>query len=152
MSRYFNAIEARCKDGTYVPPEYVANFERIASQGDVIREMHGGPVFVVSGYRTPIWNKGAKESEHLTASALDIRPWIEDWYGCSEAAKRTIVREFYKLTLKLLEKGALPLVGGIGYYPGKWIHIDTRIRKSNGDLAWFASARKVHLTDFSLIA
>lgn len=152
MARYFNAIEAMCKDGTYVPPEYLGNFETVASQADVLREFHGSSVKVVSGYRTPKWNKGADASQHLTASALDIRPDIVNWFKLPLAARTMHVREFYILAISLLRKGALPLVGGIGYYPAKWIHIDVRAKKSNGGLAWFAEARRAHLEPGALIA
>lgn len=144
MSRYFNAIEAKCKDGTFVPPEYLKNFERIASQADVIREMHGSAVEVVSGYRTPAWNKGAKESQHLTASALDLRPFVIDWGKLDNVLRLQHVEEFYKLILILLRKNALPLIGGVGYYPGKWVHIDCRARKPSGVLYAFASSVPGH--------
>lgn len=151
MSKYFNAIEAACHDGTYVPPEYLGNFDRVASQADIIRQFHGGPVLIVSGYRTPAWNKGAKDSQHLTASALDIRPVVAEWEKLPAQARTLHVREFYLLILGLLRKGALPLVGGIGYYSAKWVHIDVREKKTNGDLAWFAEARKEHLDSAAIV-
>ncbi len=147
MARYFNAIEAMCKDGTYVPPEYLDNFEAVASQADIIRQMHGSAVTIVSGYRTASWNKGAKESQHLTASALDIRP-ADGWKKAGQAIREKVVRDFYSLILSLLRKDALPLLGGIGYYPGKWVHIDVRAKKTNGQLAWFASSSPEDLKVF----
>lgn len=147
MARYFNAIEARCKDakGTYVPPQYLDNFERVACQADEIREALKRALFVVSGYRTPEYNKGASESMHLTASALDLRPSIKDWYELPEQARRVHVRELYLLILELIRAGKLKGIGGVGYYPGKFVHIDIRPRKPNGRLYWFGKARHGHL-------
>ena len=75
-SKYFKLQEFNCNDGTPVPEEYYENVQDLMDNLDVIREHFGYPINVNSGYRTPDYNKaigGAKNSQHLTASAADIR-------------------------------------------------------------------------------
>ncbi len=75
-SKYFKIEEFACKDGTQVPEEYYDNVQELMDNLDVLREHLGYPIVINSGYRTPEYNKsvgGAKKSQHLTASAADIR-------------------------------------------------------------------------------
>ena len=77
-SVHFKLEEFHCKDGTPVPEEYYNNVQELMDNLEVIREHFGGiyPIRINSGYRTPEYNKsvgGASKSQHLTASAADIR-------------------------------------------------------------------------------
>ncbi len=75
-SKYFNIEEFACKDGTQVPEEYYDNVQELMDNLDVLRDHLGYPIVINSGYRTAEYNKsvgGAKKSQHLTASAADIR-------------------------------------------------------------------------------
>ena len=76
QSKYFKIEEFACKDGTKVPEEYYDNVQELMDNLDILREHLGYPIIINSGYRTPEYNKsvgGAKKSQHLTASAADIR-------------------------------------------------------------------------------
>lgn len=75
-SKYFKLSEFHCGDGTRVPEEYYDNVQELMDNLDVLREHLGYPITINSGYRTAEYNKsvgGAKKSQHLTASAADIR-------------------------------------------------------------------------------
>lgn len=72
-------------DELYPPPSGMAsNVEQTARVADRIREQWGGPVRVVSGYRTPVYNDlirnndsghiGAEDSQHMYFRALDLQP------------------------------------------------------------------------------
>jgi len=69
------------------------------------------PIVVHSGYRTPQTNArtegAAKESYHMFGKAVDFHvPGVDMAY--------------------LANVGwACPISGGIGYYPGGWVHLDT---------------------------
>ena len=77
-SKHFKLKEFACKDGTPVPEEFYGNVQELMNNLEIIREHFGGlyPIRINSGYRTPEYNKkvgGAAKSQHLTASAADIR-------------------------------------------------------------------------------
>jgi len=77
-SKNFKLEEFACNDGTPVPEEFYDNVQELMDNLEVIREHFEGlyPIRINSGYRTPAYNKsvgGAKNSQHLTASAADIR-------------------------------------------------------------------------------
>ena len=75
-SKYFKIEEFTCKDGTQVSEEYYDNVQELMDNLDVLREHLGYPIVINSGYRTAEYNKsvgGAKKSQHLTASAADIK-------------------------------------------------------------------------------
>jgi len=76
QSKYFKLSEFNCNDGTKVPEEYYDNVQELMNNLDVLREHLGFPIIINSAYRSPEYNKsvgGAKNSQHLTASAADIR-------------------------------------------------------------------------------
>lgn len=139
MSAHFSLRELRCKDGTDVPPEFIANAEALMSQLELIRAADGRPIEVVSGYRTEAWNKGrgVSGSRHLRALAADIRPIIKvagvrvPW--SLVVGKARIIREFHEMILRMCQEDELKLIGGVGVYPG-WVHCDIR-PKPDGHLA-----------------
>lgn len=76
LTRNFNLVEFRCKDGAPVPDKYLCNVRVLATNLQVIRAKIGQPLVIVSGYRTPEHNRtcgGATNSYHLSAQAADIR-------------------------------------------------------------------------------
>lgn len=77
QSEHFRISEFRCKDGTKVPGQYYGNLQRVMALLEQIRTACGnGKITIVSGYRTLAHNQkcgGAPKSQHLTASAADIR-------------------------------------------------------------------------------
>lgn len=149
-ARWFDVWEFRCHDGTDVPAQLVdTNFAALVSQLDVLRDDLGGPIEVVSGYRTPSYNHaigGAAESQHMRALAADVRPVIireghrVRWDFLHKTERLDVIKRFLERVERLLEAQRLPLVGGLGLYPGKWLHIDVRPRPSDGHIArWFGT-------------
>jgi uncharacterized protein YcbK (DUF882 family) len=115
LSPYFLSEEFSCHDGTDVPDELMPNLERLVAVLDAIRLRWGGPLSILSGYRTPDYNRrigGAKASTHMTAEGADIIP-----------GRGFEVKELHDLILHVYRGGELPLVGGLGEYKG-WVHVD----------------------------
>ena len=116
----FHISELMCRDGTPVPRELVDNARRICERAQLLRDVVG-PLVVISGYRTMLWNhrvKGAKRSYHLTASALDLR------------SARRPARELLLTYLRLIKLGRVP-DGGVGIYP-TFLHIDLGTKRRWG--------------------
>ena len=80
----FNLDEFKCRDGTEVPEEYMDNVRLLAENLQILRDYIGRPIKIISGYRSPDYNKrigGARRSQHMTAKAADIKvqgmePWM----------------------------------------------------------------------------
>jgi uncharacterized protein YcbK (DUF882 family) len=131
-SRWFHIAEMACHDGTPYPAGWVD--ERLAplfATLDVIRGAWGGPLRVVSGYRTPAWNArvgGAGASQHMEGRAVDVAPL------CAAHVMAEQCRDLHARVLRLITTGALPLAGGLGLYPG-WIHVDVRRKPPGGHVA-----------------
>lgn len=145
VSRHFTDEEVACHDGTPYPTEWLPNRGRaLFIHMDAIRDEQGGPVDAVSVYRTPTYNQrvgGVDHSQHPEGRAADLRPVVMidghrvRWEHVSEADKVRIVYEFHEMVLRMIREGKLPLVGGVGYYPGRWVHVDIRPRPADGHLA-----------------
>ncbi len=105
--------EMRCNDGTPVPDKYRANAIELCRRLEWIRARWGRPVTILSGYRTPAWNKkvgGAKNSEHLRAAAADI------------VVAGVEAGEVYDAIHWMIHAGKLA-DGGLGRYE-QWTHVD----------------------------
>ena len=111
--------EFMCKDGSDVPDSMLDNVKLLAKNLQVLRDEIGKPIRVISGYRSPKYNRkigGARKSQHMTAKAADIK--IK---GMTPAeVKRTIVR--------LIKEGKM-MSGGIGLYR-TFTHYDVRGRNA----------------------
>lgn len=109
----FKWSEFACKDGTPVPREYRDRVVKLAWGLEKMRDILGGSIGVLSGYRTPAYNAkigGASQSQHIQARAADL---VVGKWGQSrlvEAAEQVDV--FYN--------------GGIGVYPSGGVHVDVR--------------------------
>ena len=71
----FSLWEFDCRDGTPIPDEYMENVKKLAENLQVIRNKINQPMIIISGYRSPAYNKkidGAKRSQHMLAKAADI--------------------------------------------------------------------------------
>lgn len=94
-------------------PEHVAaNLTRLAQRLETVRTVLGCPVYVSSGYRSPLVNKGvggARTSDHLLGYAADIRAPA---YGTPLEVARRIIKA--GIPFKQLIHEA-PGVGG-------WVH------------------------------
>lgn len=142
-SAYFDVSEMRSHDGQPYPEEWIPDrLNNLFRTLDEIRQAWGGPVSVVSGYRSAAYNQAladasakrnggksgvAPNSQHVQGRAADVRP-----------RKPTVeaVQSLHSLVKDLWHRGKLPLLGGLGYYEGLWIHVDCRSRGSAGLATW----------------
>lgn len=115
MTEHFPLNVFACKDGSPTPDEVVANLRVLAEQLEVLRAKVGRPVYIVSGYRTPDYNRsvgGARNSQHVFGRAADIR--VDELSTIDLAAAIE----------SLIAEGAM-LEGGVGTFR-TWVHYDTR--------------------------
>ena len=119
LTENFSLREFRCKDGTDVPAELMENVTFLAENLQILRNIIGKPIRVVSGYRSLEYNKkcgGSRRSQHLLAKAADVRV-----SGMSSD-------ELHSIITKSIKNGSIA-PGGVGWYPS-WIHYDTRGRNA----------------------
>ena len=135
--RHFKPDEFRCHDGTPYPEVYADRWAELVGLCDAIRDLWGGPLIVVSGYRSPEHNNALVESDnkrgvhgvasgsqHVEGRAADL----------ATRHGKDDVPQLYRVILQAYQDGKLPLLGGLAYYPvSGWVHVDT-YRKENGDL------------------
>jgi len=132
----------KCRDGTEYPDEWFDRLSTLFEALDVIREAWGGPLVIVSGYRSPQHNEkvgGAQHSQHMQGRAVDLRP-------IRKPLTSGDIHKLHHVVNRLIVQGLLPNVGGVGVYPltrnskthllmPGWIHVDTRPKPSNGHIA-----------------
>lgn len=112
FSEHFKVEELACHDGNPVPETYYDNAKAVCARAEKLRAK-AGALKVLSGYRTRAHNKkvgGAKGSQHLTASALDLKSFKHS------AAELAAMYE------ALIAAGEVP-DGGLGVYD-TFIHVD----------------------------
>ena len=127
LEKNFNLSEFRCKDGSDVPEELLANVRKLAKNLQVIREHIGKPIKVISGYRSPSYNRrigGARRSQHMLATAADIKV-----AGMSPSEVKAVI-------VGLIKSGKIDS-GGVGLYK-TFTHYDTRGRNAR----WYGSGVK----------
>jgi uncharacterized protein YcbK (DUF882 family) len=122
ITRHFHADEFDCHNGDPYPDARVETHLRPLCEAlEVIREEISAergrdtPLAVISGYRSPRYNKavkGAKKSRHVEGDGADVRAM-----GVSPAV-------LHATALRLHRAGKIRL-GGLGLYRG-WIHVDVR--------------------------
>jgi uncharacterized protein YcbK (DUF882 family) len=126
LTEHFNLEEFACHSGEPVPTRFIKNVLRLADQLEEIRELIGNrPIKILSGYRSEAWNekvKGAKHSQHLTASAADIV--VEGMHPIDLANE---IRHFMQM--------GMIIEGGLGIY-NNWVHYDIR----GTETIWHTSA------------
>ena len=113
-NNYFSFIEMIRTDTGI---ENIPNWEQIANLQALIkhvlnpvRELHGKPIYVTSGYRSPAVNKavgGVKSSQHLKGEAADIT---------------TLSVEENRMVFELIKKHTF-FDQLIWEQQGKWIHV-----------------------------
>tara|TARA_Y100000114_G_C11763900_1_gene331891 strand:- start:14649 stop:15035 length:387 start_codon:yes stop_codon:yes gene_type:complete len=119
LEKNFSLHEFRCKDGTDVPEEFMCNVQQLCMNLQVLRDHINKPITIISGYRSPEYNKkikGAKRSQHLLAKAADIVV-----AGMTSLEVRDIIIQLIK------EEKMDP--GGVGIYP-TFVHYDVRGRNA----------------------
>lgn len=115
----FALSEFDCQDGSSVPRELMSNVSLLATNLQVLREAADRPIKIVSGYRSPKWNRhvgGARKSQHMEAKAADIQVT-----GMRPVDLKGVIE-------RLISEGKM-LEGGIGLYR-TWVHYDVRGNKT----------------------
>ena len=120
ITKNFNMSEMEYYD--IVPPQLIANAKELLENLQVLRDVCGKSITIISGYRSPERNKavgGSTMSQHMLANAADIQI-----IGMTP-------QQMYDLVEKLIKEGKMKQ-GGLGLYPreGGWIHYDTRGTKA----------------------
>lgn len=112
LSPNFRVREFRCKDGSdtiLISTELVALLEEI-------RQHFNRPITIVSGYRTPSYNRaigGASQSQHVLGTAADIT-----------------ISTINPLLICRAAETLLGNSGGIGHYVDRFTHVDVRNNRS----------------------
>ena len=109
----FSLEEFNSKCGRPIPNNVLPNIINLAKNLQVLRDALGKSITITSGYRSPEHNakvKGAKNSQHITGMAADIK------------VKGMTPKEVALVIEGLIESGKMKQ-GGIGIYPS-WIHYD----------------------------
>jgi uncharacterized protein YcbK (DUF882 family) len=117
VSEHFSIAEFACHDGTPYPLEWADRLNSLCVTLEEIRSRWGGPLIVVSGFRTVAYNlriRGAAHSQHCQGRAADVR-----------ALDVSDTGNLANLVRSMLAGGALGQLGGWGIYPG-WVHVDVR--------------------------
>jgi len=127
LENNFSLHEFDCRDGSCVPPELMGNVEELARNLQVLRDHLGIPVNIISGYRTPKYNRkigGARRSQHMLAKAGDIKiPGLTP-------------REVKSIIVQLIKEGKMK-PGGVGLYK-TFTHYDVRGRNAR----WYGTGVK----------
>jgi uncharacterized protein YcbK (DUF882 family) len=127
VTPHFLFSEMSCHDGTPVPDELKPNVRRLCSELlERIRSRWGGAIVVISGYRSPAYNRavgGAKHSQHVLGTAADIR-----------CANLDDLPRLKFLIDTMIKGGELPALGGYGVY-ANWLHVDCRDKPADGHIA-----------------
>ena len=115
LTENFRLDEFKCNDGSVVPEEYMDNVILLADQLQKIREHFDKPIIVISGYRSPDYNKkigGVKRSTHMKAMAADI------------IINGVESVEVWKVVKQMIADGIIHK-GGVGLYE-TFVHYDIR--------------------------
>ena len=119
--------EFRCKDGTDVPDDLMDNVKLLCENLQVLRDHIGKPIRVISGYRSPKYNRrigGARRSQHMLAKAADIKV-----SGMTPSEVKEVI-------VQLIKEGKMHK-GGIGLYT-TFTHYDVRGRNAR----WYGKGVK----------
>lgn len=116
LTEHFKASEFACP--SYGPPtdaDQLARLTHLCAQLEVLRDELGKPINIISGYRSPEYNKrigGATKSQHMAATASDIK------------VKGVSPKEVHRTILRLIKEGRME-EGGLGLYR-TFVHYDVR--------------------------
>lgn len=127
ITENFSLHEFRCKDGTDVPEDLMENVRELCENLQVLRDHLGLPITIISGYRSPEYNRkigGARRSQHMTAKAADM------------IVKGMSPDEVKAEIVQLIKDGKMKK-GGIGLYT-TFTHYDVRGRNSR----WYGTGIK----------
>jgi uncharacterized protein YcbK (DUF882 family) len=115
ITQNFSLEEFNSKCGRAIPNKVLPNIINLANNLQVLRDALGKSITITSGYRSPEHNakvKGAKNSQHITGMAADIK------------VTGMTPKEVALVIEGLIESGKMKQVG-LGIYPS-WVHYDIR--------------------------
>lgn len=115
----FSMEEFDSKDGTPMPFHIYPNIKRLAKNLQVLRNVIGVPLHVLSGWRSDAHNKavgGAPQSQHPKGRAGDVKSNVYT------------AKYLYNKAEELIAAGKMEQ-GGLGLYP-TFIHYDYRGKKA----------------------
>lgn len=128
ITQHFTLEEFHSHDGKPYPTEWIADRLRpLCEMLEVIRERVGGPLVILSGYRSPEHNTavgGARHSQHVAGRAADIQaPGVDPG-------------RVHELVLELAAERPSRIIqlGGLGRYP-TFTHVDVRHRFAGEGIA-----------------
>jgi uncharacterized protein YcbK (DUF882 family) len=127
LEKNFKLSEFKCRDGSSVPDELMENVQELARNLQVLRDYLDVPIRVISGYRSPKYNRkigGARRSQHMLAKAADIK------------IKGFSPQEVKDVIVSLIKEGKMKK-GGIGLYK-TFTHYDVRGRNAR----WYGKGIK----------
>ncbi len=127
LEKNFNIEEFKCKDGSVVPDNLIENVSLLAKNLQVLRDEINRPIIIISGYRSPKYNrkiKGARKSQHMLAKAADI------------VVRGMSPKEVKEVITSLIRDGKMH-PGGIGLYT-TFTHYDVRGRNAR----WYGTGAK----------
>jgi uncharacterized protein YcbK (DUF882 family) len=119
ITNNFSLQEFNSKCGREMPTNVMVNIIELAKNLQVLRDEVKKSIQITSGYRSPEHNakvKGAKNSQHITGMAADIKVAGMTPKQVAEVIERLIAEK------KMKE-------GGIGIYK-TWVHYDIRNTKA----------------------
>jgi uncharacterized protein YcbK (DUF882 family) len=119
ITNNFSLQEFNSKCGREMPTNVMVNIIELAKNLQVLRDEVKKSIQITSGYRSPEHNakvKGAKNSQHITGMAADIKVAGMTPKQVAEVIERLIAEK------KMKE-------GGIGIYK-TWLHYDHRNTKA----------------------
>lgn len=117
--------EREIEMGRDVPADLLDNIVPTVRVLDELREYYGKPIFINSSYRSPEYNKAVKgkpKSLHLLYNALDFT--VEKRSDLEMLYNTLVNWDGQKNRFDFLPKENGNM--GLGFYKGRFIHIDTR--------------------------
>ena len=127
ITDHFSLAEAACHSGAPLPYELLPDARYLASAVlEPLRARWGGPIVIISWYRDPAYNArigGAEHSQHMEGRAVDCRP-----------AELDALPRFRAVIEDMIHESKMGALGGMGWYPGRWVHLDTGPRHSDGGI------------------
>lgn len=105
--------------------------KKVATIVQRVRDHFAKPAIIVSGYRSPAYNRkigGSRKSQHKRGRAIDFK------------IKGVSAKRVHDWVLAQYRAGKMPELGGLGSYPG-FTHVDIR-KKWRKRLARWGGKRK----------
>lgn len=136
---HFTAAEFTCHDGTVYPEAFPDRWIELRDLCDACRIIHGGPLFVVSGFRSDSYNNHlisvdagrgihgvASGSQHTKGRAADLRATIAPATALYSELVAAYENGQTFTNIDGVERNFRDLLGGIGVYAeSNWVHVDT---------------------------